>query len=346
MRTMGYHPCLADRDLWYKSIVRPDDGYKCYACMLLYVDDCLSIHYDATSALDELDWYFQMKPGSIGDPQYYLGAKLRQCTLPNGVMAWGMSFSKYVQEAVRNVEDYLRRNQQPGLSKRATAPFPSGYAAELDDTRQLTPSEANYYQSQVGILRWIVELGRVDIITEVSVLASYLAVPRRGHMDAVYHVYAYLRRKHNARLVLDPTYPTEDPLVHKSQDWLKFYGEVREAIPPNMPEPRGKEVDIRLFVDSSHADDKLHRRSRTGYLIYLNMSLVAWLSKKQATIETSVFGAEFVAMKIGIEALRGMRYKLRMMGAPISGPSLVCGDNMPVIHNTQRPESTLKKKSI
>ena len=69
-----------------------------------------------------------------------------------------------------------------------------------------------------------------------------------------------------------------------------------------------------------------------------------WLSKKQATIETSVFGAEFVAMKQGIEAVRGLRYKLRMMGVRISGPTYVYGDNMSVIHNTQRPESTLRKK--
>ena len=70
-----------------------------------------------------------------------------------------------------------------------------------------------------------------------------------------------------------------------------------------------------------------------------------WLSKKQPTIKTLVFGAEFVAMRIGMESLRGLRYKLRMMGAPIWGLSLIYGDNMSVIHNTQRPESTLKKKS-
>ncbi|KAL7536852.1 hypothetical protein ACHAXR_007436 [Thalassiosira sp. AJA248-18] len=33
------------------------------------------------------------------------------------------------------------------------------------------------------------------------------------------------------------------------------------------------------------------------------------------------------------------------MRVPISGPSFIYGDNMSVIHNTQRPESTLKKKS-
>ena len=50
-------------------------------------------------------------------------------------------------------------------------------------------------------------------------------------------------------------------------------------------------------------------------------------------------------MKTGVEQLRSLRYKLRMMGVPISGPSFVFGDNMSVIYNTSRPESTLKKKS-
>ncbi len=101
-----------------------------------------------------------------------------------------------------------------------------------------------------------------------------------------------------------------------------------------------------MMVDSNHAGDKTTRQSRTGFLIFLNMSLLNWLSQKQPTIESSVFGAEFFAMKLGVEVLWGIRYKLRMMGIPIAGPTYVYGDNMSVIHNTQRPESTLKKKNL
>jgi hypothetical protein len=79
---------------------------------------------------------------------------------------------------------------------------------------------------------------------------------------------------------------------------------------------------------------------------FLNMPLINWLSQKQPTNESSVLGAEFVAMKLGVEALRGIRYKLHMMGIPIAGPTYVYGDNMSIIHNTQRPESTLKKKNL
>ena len=77
----------------------------------------------------------------------------------------------------------------------------------------------------------------------------------------------------------------------------------------------------------------------------MNTALVQWFSKQQATIETSVFGAELVAMKIGMESLRGLCYKLPLMGVGIAGPLYIYGDNMSVIHNTQRPESMPKKKS-
>ena len=77
----------------------------------------------------------------------------------------------------------------------------------------------------------------------------------------------------------------------------------------------------------------------------MNMAMIQWHSKRQATVEGAVFGAEFVAMDQGAEELRGIRYKLRMMGVGIDVPTYVYGDNMSVIHNTLTPESPLTKKS-
>ena len=88
-----------------------------------------------------------------------------------------------------------------------------------------------------------------------------------------------------------------------------FYGDVKEAKPLNAPKPLGKEVILRMFVDSDHARNKKDRRSRTGFMIYMNMAMINWYSKKQAAIETAVFGAIFVAMKTRIDNLRGIRYK-------------------------------------
>ena len=50
------------------------------------------------------------------------------------------------------------------------------------------------------------------------------------------------------------------------------------------------------YVDTDHAGDKLTRRTRTGYIEFLNMVPMYWLSKKEASIETSSFGSEFIAM--------------------------------------------------
>ena len=89
-----------------------------------------------------------------------------------------------------------------------------------------------------------------------------------------------------------------------------------------------------MMVDSYHAGDETDRRSCTGYMIYGNMALIDWISKKQATVDKDVFEYEFVAMTHGVETLRGIRYKLRIMCVFIDGPAYVYGDNMSVIFNT------------
>jgi hypothetical protein len=112
------------------------------------------------------------------------------------------------------------------------------------------------------------------------------------------------------------------------QDWIRTYGKVEEPIPGNAPVARGKPVQLRLFVDSDHAGEELTRWSRTGYIILcMNSAPILWRSKRQGTVETSEFAAEFVATNTGNEAFRGLQYyKLRMMGIPIDGPTYIFGD--------------------
>ena len=116
----------------------------------------------------------------------------------------------------------------------------------------------------------MVELRRVDTITKVSMLASQLAFPRDGHLEAVCRIFAHLENKHNSRMVFDPMHAEIEMSLFKECDWQEFRGNVSEPMPPNMPEPRGKEVEIRLHVDSDHAGDQLVRRSRTGFFACLN----------------------------------------------------------------------------
>ncbi len=76
---------------------------------------------------------------------------------------------------------------------------------------------------------------------------------------------------------------------------------MEEAIPPNMPPPLGKDVDLHMIIVSDHAGEKRTQCSCTGFIIFCNLAPIIWLSKQQATIETSIFGAEFDVMNQNAE---------------------------------------------
>jgi len=101
-----------------------------------------------------------------------------------------------------------------------------------------------------------------------------------------------------------------------------------------------------VFVDASHACCKLIRRSRTRFIIYLNKAFVYWFSKKHGSCEISTFGSKFVAIHQCCDYIRGLRYKLRMMGIPVNNPAIIYLNNQSVLWNTSVPDATLKKKSV
>lgn len=348
MRHLEFDHCLADPDVWMRP-AKKSDGSSCYEYILLYVDDVLVISDNAESVLrNGIGRYFDLKESSIGPPKLYLGGHVRKVELDNGAKAWAFSSSQYVQAAVKNVEAYLNDKDKYSLPKKAETPMTTSYRPELDVTPELPSKEAAYYMSLIGILRWIVELGRVDICLEVSIMSSHMAMPREGHLAQLFHIFAYLKKYHNTELVFDPSDPVVDESKFQQQDWTSSeFGHVmgKQELPPNMPEPRGLGFTIRAKVDADHASDSVTRRSRTGFLVYINSALVYWHSKKQNCVESSSFGSEFCAMKQCCEYIRGLAYKLRMMGIPYQGPAYIEADNQSVLANTTIPDSTLKKKS-
>ena len=165
MRHLDFVSCPADPDVWMRPAKR-SDGADCYEYILLYTDDALVISENVERVLRlDLGRYFELKEESIGPPKLYLGSRIRKVQLENGIECWAASSSQYVQAAIKNVEEYLGKDQNPKmkLPTRAETPLQTSYRPELDVSPELGPVEAAYYQSLIGILRWIVELGRVDI---------------------------------------------------------------------------------------------------------------------------------------------------------------------------------------
>ena len=111
-----------------------------------------------------------------------------------------------------------------------------------------------------------------------------------------------------------------------------------------MPEPRGNPVTTSAFVDANHAGNVITRRSHTGIILFVGNAPIIWFSKKQNTVESAMFGSEFVALRICKDLVVALRYKLRCFGVPIDGATSVLCDNHRVVKNASRPESTLLKK--
>ena len=127
-------------------------------------------------------------------------------------------------------------------------------------------------------------------------------MPREGHLEADIYVMSYLHLKHKSCLVFDPTYPTLDMCDFDQYDWTTRYCDVKKAVTSNAPEPLGRSVVLQAMVYIDNFGDRTTRRYCTGYFIWINQSLIGWISKRHPKIESAIFGAEFVTMKNVMES--------------------------------------------
>jgi hypothetical protein len=341
---IGYRTTIADPDVYIREATKRN-GDKYYEYLLVYVDDILCISEDPKATMDVIGKVYDLGT-SINEPERYLGANILRWQCPDGRWVWAMDSKDYVKNAVTIVKEILARDgQQLKTGKTADRPMPKSYRPEMDTTPELNPEMHSRFQQLIGILRWAVELGRVDILLEVALLSSFLASPRRGHLEAAYSIFGYLAKHSNSPMAFDDKVPNFNGTAFHSTDWSEsIYKDATEELPPKMPTPRGNEVIMTCFVDANHAGDQMTRRSQTGFIIYLNNAPIDWYSKKQNTVESSTFGSEFVAMKIALERIKALRYKLRMFGIPIDGPTNVLGDNESVVNSASKVEARLHKK--
>jgi hypothetical protein len=78
------------------------------------------------------------------------------------------------------------------IPARADNLFPVDYDPSTDLSDILDPECSSFYQHLISVMRWMVELGRIDTATEVSMLSSNLACPRKVHLENALHVMGYL----------------------------------------------------------------------------------------------------------------------------------------------------------
>jgi hypothetical protein len=201
------------------------------------------------------------------------------------------------------------------------------------------------YQMMIGCAQWAVTLGRFDIQYATNSLARYAQLPRMGHYERAIRMFGYLKRYPAARTKFDPTAPDLSSLTQANNDWSDLYPNAMEEIPEDIIRPMDcGPLRMTVFVDASHANDILTRRSVTGFIMFLGQTPVVTYSKRQNTVESASYGSELVAARIAIENVLAMRYKLRMLGMPVERYCTLICDNQSVVSSLQMPSSSLNKK--
>ncbi len=330
MRDLGFRPCKADFDLW----IRTTNGHHEYVAVM--VDDLLIFSKEPEMIIETLTglWGYELK--GVGVPSYYSGADIE---FDKGCSCWTMGAKTYI----KNVTDKIEKLLELPL-KNFGSPLDAGDHPEMDDTDLLEPERVAIYQMLIGSAQWAVTLGRYNIQYATNTLARHAQQPREGHMQRALRVFGYLKHNARAKLYFDPSPMNLDGIEFREEDWTEQYPFAEEYVNEDAPEATGEALQVTAFVDASHATCLTTRRSVRGILVMVGHAPVYYYSKHQNTVETSTYGSELVALRIAVEAILGIRYKLRAMGLKIQDTTTILCDNKLVVLNMQLPSSSLKKK--
>ena len=213
---------------------------------------------------------------------------------------------KYIDKMIENYEKMFE--EKP---KKYSTPLEKNDHLELDDSTLLDADRISQYQSLIGCYNWLISLGRFDILTAFMTMSRFRVAPRQGHLDRLKRMCGYLRQSSNGAIRYRTEAPDYSGLPSQEFDWSRsIYGNVKEEIPGNIPEPLGEEVVSTSYVDANLYHDKLTGRSVTGTLHLINKTSVDWFSKRQGTVRTATYGSEFIAARTCIDQIIDLRLTL------------------------------------
>ena len=311
---------------------------KCYEYIAVNVDD-LCIAAESPSAMVQIfKTKYHLKVKGDDKLNYNLGADYFED--PDG------TFFSQPTKFIDKLADTCRRLFNDDPPKGYKTPLDKNDHTELDTSEILEGDMAAKYLTMVGQLLWLVTLGRFDIHAQVATMSRFRAAPRQGYMDRLKRIYSYaIRTKDYAiRFRTDP--PDYSFLPDRDFDWTySINGNVQEILPDNMSEPLGKAVITTTIMDANLNHCLATGKSLTGCLHFVNKTPVDWYSKKEATVETTTYGSEFVAAQTATEQIMDIRQTLRYLGAPIGTKSFLFGDNRSVVTSATVLHSTLTKNA-
>jgi hypothetical protein len=279
--------------------------------IIIYVDDVLAMALTKaivkSAVTGPLRDAFKLR--ELGDVSFYLGCRILRDIKQRKI--WLIQ-DAYLEQTVAK---YLtgtgtRRTRETPMSiatYNTLAPAPAGYEASANLKSK--------YQSLVGSLMWPAIITRPDITFCTNHLAQYLVNPTKDHFDAALDVLRYLN------------------------------GTIKRGI--CLTGGTDNDLDLRCFVDAAFADDRIDRKSSSGYVFKLAGGPISWKSGKQPIVTLSSTEAEYVALTITAKEAVYVRKLLTELHYPLSyQPVKIFEDNQPAINLTDQSDINGRSKYI
>ena len=329
LRDMGFFPSKAEADIWMRKV---DDHYEYIG---VYVDDLVVSSRNPGKIIELLKDSHGFKLKGTGPISFHLGCDFFRDEEGNLCYAP----KKYIEKMLENYRRIFGQYPKP-----CAAPTVKNDHPELDSSDLLDIEMTKVYQSLIGALQWVIQIGRWDVTTSVMTLSRFRAAPREGHLERVKRIHGYLRKMKDGVIRIRTEEPDYSNLPTVEHDWSHTqYPDAREPIPDDAPEPLGKPIVMTTFVDANLYHDILSGRSVTGVLHLWNKTVVDWYSKLQSTVEPTTFGAESVASRTGSEQIIDLKLTARYLGVPIKDVYMF-GDNETVVNSTSLPQGKIHKR--
>ena len=172
----------------------------------------------------------------------------------------------------------------------------------------------DHYRSAVGSLQYLVNT-RPDIAFAVGAVARHVASPSEAHWQAVMKIFRYVRGTQTYGIY----YPSSSPTRY----------------PP-----------LLCYTDADWAGDRNDRRSTSGFACFLGESLVAFGSKKQASVAISTCEAEYLAAGSCVQEILWLRQLLSELHMAPQSPTPLAMDNKSAIAFIANPITSARSKHI
>ena len=204
LREMGYFTSKCEKYIWMR-----DKGDHCEH-IAVHVDDLMIASKDPEAIVKILVEKYQFKLKGTGPTEFHLGCDF--FSDEEGVLCYAPK--KYIEKILENYRRIYGTWPKP-----ATSPLTTGDHPELDTSELLNEDDQKIYQSLIGALQWVIQIGCFDIQTAVTTLSRFRAMPRQGHLDRVKRIHGYLSKMCHATIKIRTDAPDYSNIPVKMYDW-------------------------------------------------------------------------------------------------------------------------------